>query len=131
MIQKPSSHNQSWAPQEISAIRTMSEMGMGNKEIANLMGRTRGSVAYQKSVHGIKFKESNFTGLRNSIIPSVKEKVKKTKEPVVQVDPVVTPPLVESTLRNPAKEITRIARQIARENGKRITMAMFFVEDIE
>jgi hypothetical protein len=32
--------------------------------------------------------------------------------------------------RDKAKEMTGVARQIARANGKRITMAMFFVEDL-
>lgn len=32
--------------------------------------------------------------------------------------------------REHAKDITRSAREIARANGKRITMAMFFVEDL-
>jgi hypothetical protein len=35
-----------------------------------------------------------------------------------------------SELRDSAKAMTKVARQIARENGKRITMAMFFVEDL-
>ena len=36
----------------------------------------------------------------------------------------------EMTPRDKAKEMTGVARQIARANGKRITMAMFFVEDL-
>jgi len=32
--------------------------------------------------------------------------------------------------RDNAKEMVRVARGIARGNGKRITMAMFFVEDL-
>ena len=34
------------------------------------------------------------------------------------------------TTRDQAKEMSRAARHIARVNGKRITMAMFFVEDL-
>ena len=34
------------------------------------------------------------------------------------------------TTRDKAKEMSRAARHIARANGKRITMAMFFVEDL-
>jgi hypothetical protein len=43
-------------------------------------------------------------------------------ESVVEPTPVTT--------RDKAKEMSAAARQIARANGKRITMAMFFVEDL-
>lgn len=119
MSKKLSSHKSKWAPQEISALRSMSEMGMSVKEIAHLLGRTPNAVSYQKSVNGIvQNKEAKFTGLRTMIKPSVG---------AVETAPTPEP---ENPLRNPAKEITRIARQIARENGKRITMAMFFIEDL-
>lgn len=122
MSKKLSSHKAKWAPEQIQALRSMSEMGMSAKEIGHLLGRTPNAVAYQKSVHGIvQNKEAKFTGLRTMIEPSTG---------VVETAP--TPPATEpeNPMRNPAKEITRIARQIARENGKRITMAMFFVEDL-
>jgi hypothetical protein len=35
----------------------------------------------------------------------------------------------ETKVKDKAKAMTKVARQIARANGKRITMAMFFVED--
>lgn len=121
MSKKLSSHRAKWAPQEISALRSMSEMGMGSKEIGHLLGRTPNAVTFQKSVHGIvQNKEAKFTGLRTMIEPSTG----------VKTSPTPPAPGPENPMRNPAKEITRIARQIARENGKRITMAMFFVEDL-
>lgn len=120
MAKKLSSHKAKWAPQEISALRSMSEMGMSAKEIGHLLGRTPNAVAFQKSVHGIvQNKEAKFTGLRTMIEPSTG---------AVETTPA---PEAKNPMRNPAKEITRIARQIARENGKRITMAMFFVEDLD
>ena len=36
----------------------------------------------------------------------------------------------DSKIKDKAKTMTKLARQIARVNGKRITMAMFFVEDL-
>jgi hypothetical protein len=121
MSKKLSSHKAKWAPQEISALRSMSEMGMSAKEIGHLLGRTPNAVAFQKSVHGIvQNKEAKFTGLRTMIEPSTG----------VKTSPTPPAPEPKNPMRNPAKEITRIARQIARENGKRITMAMFFVEDL-
>ena len=47
------------------------------------------------------------------------KKVKRVKK-----IPIVSP-------RDQAKEMARVARQVARSNGKRITMAMFFIEDLE
>lgn len=121
MSKKLSSHKAKWAPQEISALRSMSEMGMSAKEIGHLLGRTPNAVAFQKSVHGIvQNKEAKFTGLRTMIESSTG----------VKTSPTPPAPEPKNPMRNPAKEITRIARQIARENGKRITMAMFFVEDL-
>lgn len=59
---------------------------------------------------------------------------KKTSE-VKSVKPVaeVTKPSVNpgsSATREQAKDMAKAAREIARANGKRITMAMFFVEDL-
>ena len=119
MSKKLTSHRAKWAPQEISAVRQMSEMGMSSKEIGKLLGRTPNAVAYQKSVFRIsQNKDAKFTGLR---ITSESVAVKPKAEAV---------PELKNPMRDPAKAITRIARQIARENGKRITMAMFFVEDL-
>ena len=36
----------------------------------------------------------------------------------------------QTITREQAKDMTSAARQIARANGKRITMAMFFVEEM-
>jgi hypothetical protein len=50
-----------------------------------------------------------------------------TMEIQKSVAPAVNP---SNVTREHAKDITRSAREIARANGKRITMAMFFVEDL-
>lgn len=119
MSKKLNAHKSKWDTQEILALRTMSEMGMNTKEIAHILGRTPSAVAFQKSAKGIfQNKEAKFTGLRNM------------PEPSVGATETTFTPELENSLKNPAKEVTRIARQIARESGKRITMAMFFVEDL-
>jgi hypothetical protein len=106
-----------WSPKEVAALKEMSEMGMNSTEIGAILGRTTYSVSYQKKVRGIyQNRKEDFTGLR----------VLGKGEPILEVVPE-TP---SNPLRNPSKEIAKIARHIARENGKRITMAMFFVEDL-
>lgn len=110
-----------WSPKEIAVLKCLSDMGMGHSEIGVILGRTACSVASQKNVHRIftKKKAGKFSGLSDVDVP-VEKVVKSSLSEAVA-------PLVD--LKNPSKEISRIARQIARENGKRITMAMFFVED--
>jgi hypothetical protein len=120
-----------WSPTEISVLKQMSDMGMNSQEISKILGRTQTAVAYQKSAYGIRQNKSvNFTGLgtydKDSVEVKespveVKESPRRTKEISGEL---------KNPMRNPSKEITRIARQIARENGKRITMAMFFIEDL-
>lgn len=53
------------------------------------------------------------------------EKPKKDKEDNDKV-PKDTP----TTPREHAKAMSKAARQVARENGKRITMSMFIIEDL-
>jgi hypothetical protein len=53
----------------------------------------------------------------------------KSKKKVIQVE-VEASKISSVTTRDKAKEMAKAARQIARANGKRITMAMFFVEDL-
>jgi hypothetical protein len=60
-------------------------------------------------------------------VPKIKtSKGKEVKIPT-GVSNVETP---HSITREQAKDMSSAARQIARANGKRITMAMFFVEDL-
>ena len=54
---------------------------------------------------------------------------RKEARPILEASREEVRPIGVST-RDQAKEMARAARQIARANGKRITMAMFFVEDI-
>jgi predicted transcriptional regulator len=126
MIKKENSRA-TWTPEEMIALRELSEMGANNKDIARVLGRTPNAVSFQKSVRGIhKNRDAKFTGIRtgNTMNPVVATLAKKQKKSLVKN-------IVKDPIKDPAKEITRVARQIARHNGKRITMAMFFVEDID
>jgi predicted transcriptional regulator len=97
----------------------MVKEGKTIKEIAESLGRTPAAVMYQKST----------MGLTSSVRKKVKEsKVKiKTKTGTIEVKATVAPEMSE---RDKAKEMSSFARGVARANGKRITMAMFFVEDL-
>jgi len=98
-------NRRAWTKKEIRILKNMSKNGRTNKEISEVLERTPGAIGFRKSQMQIK-----------------KERVSPG---VVKVSPV---PVV--TTRDQAKSMARAARQIARANGKRITMAMFFVEDL-
>jgi hypothetical protein len=58
-------------------------------------------------------------------------KIKNSKGKEVKIPTGVTQVDTPQTItREQAKDMSSAARQIARANGKRITMAMFFVEDL-
>lgn len=114
----PLKNAQRWTKSDRKTLKTMSKEGKSVKEIADALGRTPGAVGYQKTYMGLASK------------PGVKgeKKVKiKTKKGVIEVAASVDP---EKSMRDKAREMTSAARGIARVNGKRITMAMFFVEDL-
>jgi hypothetical protein len=97
-----------WTKRDLRTVKRMSREGISNAEIAKVLGRTPGSVGFQKSVMGIRVRKKRVG------VP-VAEGVKETKG---------------VSVRGRAKDMTRIARDIARSNGRRITMALFFVEEI-
>ena len=101
-----------WTKKEIKVLKKMSRDGKSNKEIAEVLGRTPGAIGFRKSKMQIKMKNSN-----------VRTKKGKAVAAVASVIPTVS-------TRDQAKDMARAARGIARANGKRITMAMFFVEDL-
>jgi len=90
-----------WSESDIRVLLRMTEEGASAKEIGDALGRTRSSVLTKRS------------HLRET----------KGKEETSQ-----TPKAMN--VKDSAKTLTRVARQIARSHGKRITMAMFFVEDL-
>lgn len=101
-----------WSKSERKTLKGMVKEGKSLKEISESLGRSVGAIGYQKSVMGLSEKR-----VKKSKSVKVKTKSGEVHIPV-------------STTRDNAKEMARVARGIARENGKRITMAMFFVEDL-
>ena len=102
-------NKRAWTKKEIRILKNMSKDGRTNKEISEVLERTPGAIGFRKSQMQIK----------------MKIKKERVSPGVVKVSPV---PVV--TTRDQAKTMARAARGIARANGKRITMAMFFVEDL-
>jgi hypothetical protein len=115
----PANNASVWTKSDRKQLKGMVKEGKTIKEIAEALGRTPAAVMYQKST----------MGLSSSVKKKVKEsKMKiKTKTGMIEVKAPVAPEMSE---RDKAKEMASFARGIARTNGKRITMAMFFVEDL-
>lgn len=121
----PSRNMSKWTKQDRKTLKSMTKEGKAIKEISGALGRTPAAVVYQKTQMGL--------------VGFVAKKVKEAKSPKIKTSkgvevktskslvPVSTP--TEIT-REQAKDMSSAARQIARANGKRITMAMFFVEDL-
>jgi hypothetical protein len=120
----PSRNMSKWTKQDRKTLKSMSKGGKAIKEISDALGRTPAAVLYQKTQMGLT--KTNQVKVKVKI-PKIKtSKGKEVKIPTVvtQVETPVTP------TREQAKDMSSAARQIARANGKRITMAMFFVEDL-
>jgi hypothetical protein len=102
-----------WSEKEIMVLKQLSEMGANNKDISLVLGRTPNAVCFKKwDLKVKKNSKTNFTGIQKTSPVSKKIEIEETPE------------------KNSAKQLASIARQIARQNGKRITMSMFFVEDL-
>jgi hypothetical protein len=114
-----SKNGSAWTKSDRKTLKTMTKEGKTIKDIAAELGRTPAAVIYQKSQMGL----TKVT--KSTKVPKVKNKNGKIIIPATKTaeNEPVTP-------RDKAKEMTSAARQIARANGKRITMAMFFVEDL-
>jgi hypothetical protein len=101
-----------------------------------MLGRTYNAVASRRkrlantSHDGIITKVKKDDATKTSKL--VKDLVKvsnKSKKITIPASNVVGTETAK-TPRDNAKDLTKVARGIARKNGKRITMAMFFVEDL-
>ena len=117
----PAKDSLAWTKEDRKTLKSMYKGGNSIKEIAEALGRTPAAVQYQKSVMGLSER-------RVKKDKSVKMKTKSGKSVDVKVAGDMSIPVASP--RDKAKEMTSVARQIARANGKRITMAMFFVEDL-
>jgi transposase len=120
----PSRNMSKWTKQDRKTLKVMTKEKKTIKEISDELGRTPAAVIYQKSQMGLTKPKKIKVEVK---IPKVKtSKGKEVKIPT-GVSQVETPATIT---REQAKNMSAAARQIARANGKRITMAMFFVEDL-
>lgn len=115
----PSNDSAPWTKNDRKTLKSMVKEGKSIKEVAEELGRTPAAVQYQKSAMGLVNKKVK--GIR------MKTKSGRSIEVKVAAEAITN---TEMSPRDKAKEMTGVARQIARANGKRITMAMFFVEDL-
>lgn len=121
----PSRNMSKWTKQDRKDLKTMTREGKAIKEISDALGRTPAAVLYQKTQMGLtKTIKKVKVNLKSPKIKTSKGVEVKPPTVVTQVETPVT------ITREQAKDMTSAARQIARSNGKRITMAMFFVENL-
>lgn len=119
---EPGNNYKNWTKKEKKILKMLTKEGKSIKEMAQILGRTRDAVSYQKNVLGYR-------------TPGYPVRVKKVENvmPASAPAPKIqnTAPKIQSTAtRDQARDMARAAREIARANGKRITMAMFFVEEL-
>jgi hypothetical protein len=120
----PSRNMEKWTKQDRKTLKSMSKEGKAIKEISDALGRTPAAVIYQKGQMGL-------TKPKSIKVKAKIPKIKTSKGKEVKIPTGVTQVEAPATItREQAKDMSSAARQIARANGKRITMAMFFVEDL-
>lgn len=140
-----------WTEKEFNTLRKLHKKGLDSREIGDIMGRSYYSISKKisilglgngKSVGNVPKRVKDVVSVPTVVkgiprIESMVERVKaKAKASGYSVIDEETPgeAILERTdnggkVKDKAKAMTKVARQIARANGKRITMAMFFVED--
>jgi IS30 family transposase len=120
----PSRNMSKWTKQDRKTLKVMTKEKKTIKEISDELGRTPAAVIYQKSQMGLTSTKKIKVEVKSPKVKTSKGKEVKIPTGVKQVE---TPATIT---RQQAKDMSSAARQIARANGKRITMAMFFVEDL-
>lgn len=121
----PSRNMSKWTKQDRKDLKTMTREGKAIKEISDALGRTPAAVLYQKTQMGLT------KSIKKVKVNLKSPKIKTSKGVEVKPPTVMTQVETPVTItREQAKDMTSAARQIARSNGKRITMAMFFVENL-
>lgn len=111
----PVNKYRNWTKKEKDILKKLSNEGKSINEMSGLIGRTRDDVSYHKNLFGYK-----------KITDLVRAK-KKVNEKSISGS---APKEEHTTTRDQARTMARAARDIARANGKRITMSIFFVEDL-
>lgn len=131
-----------WGKSDFATLKRLVKEGKNSAEIAIEMGRTYYSITKKRQIMGlttpppISKSATSKIQVGTRMIPKASTSKKKTSDVVEAVkarakekgyEVAETP---DSKVKDKAKSMTKLARQIARVNGKRITMAMFFVEDL-
>lgn len=136
-----------WTDKEFGTLRKLYGKGMSNQEIADAMGRSFYSISKKVSILGLSKKYAkrvpeldlhtspSVKSKNPNVMEKLKEIAKKSGHKIVSGIPEITEmssgnPAVETKIKDTSKKMAKLARQIARANGKRITMALFFVEDL-
>jgi len=120
----PANNLKKWSDQDKEMLRVLTDRGLSLKDTGKILGRTPEAVSYQRNVLG--YRAPGYAPRKVKVVKSVNPvAVNKTAEVKIPVGNNSS-----SVTRDRARDITRAAREIARANGKRITMAMFFVEDL-
>ena len=120
----PSRNMSKWTKQDRKTLKSLTKERKTIKEISDELGRTPAAVLYQKSQMGLSKTKKIKVEVK---VPKIKTSGGKEVKIPTGVSNVETP---QTITREQAKDMSSAARQIARANGKRITMAMFFVEEM-
>lgn len=130
------SSNKWWSDSEYDKLRDLYSLGMSVSSIADKMGRTVYSITKKISLLGLSKVSSPVISdvvpvesLKNQgLINELKNRAKEKGYSIGAKNPSVSDSGLN--VKDKSKRISKLAREIARANGKRITMAMFFVEDL-
>ena len=128
--------NSRWVKSDFVTLKRLVKEGKNSAEIAIEMGRTYYSITKKRHILGLTAPKISKIRTASSKNPKVSASKKKTSDVVEAVKASAKEKGYEvadtsdSKIKDKAKTMTKLARQIARVNGKRITMAMFFVEDL-
>ena len=146
-VKKDKNKSNRWSENDLEKLRKLHGRGLEVREIADKMGRTYYSISKKISLLGLTKSRTSSLNIIGGItiapagkgvsriedmVEKVKAKAKAKGYSVVSPEETSESPngIKNETTRDKAKSMTKVARQIARVNGKRITMAMFFVEDL-
>jgi hypothetical protein len=128
--------NNRWVKSDFVTLKRLVKEGKNSAEIAMEMGRTYYSITKKRHIMGLTAPKVSKIRTATGTIPKASPSKTKTSDVVEAVKAKAKAKGYEvadtqdSKVKDKAKTMTKLARQIARVNGKRITMAMFFVEDL-
>lgn len=127
----PLNTSRRWTREDLNILKVMVTDRRSNADISVVLSRTPAAIGFKKWVMGYRFNGKKIPIPVPVNAPNINSKKNKITVPSPVIPDLLDLPKTSSvTTRDRAKEMAKAARQIARANGKRITMAMFFVEDL-